>query len=409
MLQRPGRSIAVAAVAAASVATLGVSTASAAPAATLRSVAASAQVKNPLGHAGTSLTTSGGGARTASTRMAAAYGGYPLHVSTLTTKVKAPLQLDVSKKYGVLVGDSGANKLLQVLRHGNVRTVAKGPQPAGEISGVATGRDGSIAYTSLNYTTGQAGLTIKSHGKTRFVDLSAFEKTYNPDQKSHYGTTSTDPCVLNFLGGDPEGPPPSYTGVVDSHPYSVAAVRGGWVVAEAAGNDILFVDNRGHVKVLAVLPPQPHVITVADATALGAPSCLVGVTYAFEPVPTDVEVGRHGALYITTLPGGPEAPGFSARGSVYRLSGHHLTRLATGFNGATNLALTTSGRILVTELFAGRISTIAHGKPAPVLDLPGVASIEFYRHAVYAGVNAPMDDKGNPIGDGKVVKISVRW
>jgi hypothetical protein len=151
------------------------------------------------------------------------------------------------------------------------------------------------------------------------------------------------------------------------------------------------------------------VITAADAAALGAPSCLVGVTYAFEPVPTDVEVGRHGELYITTLPGGPEAPGFSARGSVYRLSGHHLKRLATGFNGATNLAVTTSGRILVTELFAGRISTIEHGKPAPVLDLPRVVSVEFYRHAVYAGVNAPMDDKGNPTGNGKVVKISVRW
>jgi hypothetical protein len=410
MRLRPGRPLAAAAVAAASVTALGVATASAAPAATTRSVAASAHVKNPLGHASTSLTEAAGGARTASTRMAAAYGGYPLRVSTLTTKVLAPLQLSVSKKYGVLVGDAGANKLLQVVRHGNVRVVAKGPQPAGEISGVAVGRDGSIAYTSTNYTTGQTGLTIRSHGKSRFVDLSAFEKKYNPDQRNHYGTTSTDQCVLNFFN-QPDSPPASYTGVVDSHPYSVAAVRGGWVVAEAAGNDILFVDAKGHIKVLAVLPPQPHVITAADVQALGAgtPSCLVGVNYKFEPVPTDVEVGRNGALYITTLPGGPEAPGFSARGSVYRLSGHHLRRLATGFDGATNLAITTSGRILVSEIFAGRISTIEHGKPAPVLDLPGVASVEFYRHAVYAGVNGPTDANGAPSGPGKVVKISVRW
>jgi hypothetical protein len=44
-----------------------------------------------------------------------------------------------------------------------------------------------------------------------------------------------------------------------------------------------------------------------------------------------------------------------------------------------------------------------------VLDLPRVASVEFYRHAPYAGVDAPMDDKGNPTGTGKVVKISVGW
>ena len=53
MLQRPGRSIAVSALAVASVTALGIATASAAPAATARSVAASAHVKNPLGHAAT--------------------------------------------------------------------------------------------------------------------------------------------------------------------------------------------------------------------------------------------------------------------------------------------------------------------------------------------------------------------
>jgi hypothetical protein len=390
MHHRTGRVLSAAALATAAATVVGVTAASAAPVA-------------PAPAAGRTAR--------ASTHMSPAYGGYPLHVSTLTTKVIMPLQLSVSKRYGVLVGDSGASKLLQVVRGGNVKTIVNGPQP-GEIAGVDVNRYGDIAYTSTDYKTGKAGLTIRSHGKSKFVDLSAFEKKYNPDKKNHYGTTSTNPCVINFLKSMPDGPPPSYTGTVDSHPYSVAAVKGGWVVGDAAGNDLLFVDGKGrHIKVLLVLPPQPHKITAADAKALHAPDCVIGITYKFEPVPTDVELGPDGALYISTLPGGPEDPGFSARGSVYRftLRSHHLRRLATGFNGATNVAVTPRGRVLVAELFAGRVSTIEHGKPVPVINLPGVASLEFFHHALYAGETAPMDDQGNPTGTGKVVKVSVRW
>ncbi len=142
-----------------------------------------------------------------------------------------------------------------------------------------------------------------------------------------------------------------------------------------------------------------------------APRLLVGVTYNFEPVPTDVEAGprrravRHDAPRRSRRP--PASP---PRGSVYRLSdGHHLKRLATGFSGATNLAITTSGRILVAELFAGRISTIEHGKPAPVLDLPGVASVEFYRPRRLRRRDRADGRERRPRGPGKVVKISVRW
>src|SRR5206468_2962244 len=118
MQHRTGRVLSVAALATTAVTVMGATAASAAPAA-----------------------SSAGGTGGTSTRMAAAYGGYPLHVKTLTTKVVAPLQLSVSKKYGVLVGDSGASKLLQIVRGGNVRTVASGPQP-GEVSGNDVNRYG---------------------------------------------------------------------------------------------------------------------------------------------------------------------------------------------------------------------------------------------------------------------------
>jgi hypothetical protein len=224
----------------------------------------------------------------------------------------------------------------------------------------------------------------------------------------HFGIDNPTQCQRTALKA--AGFPVSYTGEVDSHPYAVASVRGGWVVADAGGNDLLFVDDRGKVKLLTLLPRQPHTVTAAEAGALKLPACVAGVTYNFEPVPTDVEVGGHGALYITTLPGGPEGTALGARGSVYRFSpkSHRLARIATDFAGATNLAVTPSGHVLVTEYFAGRISTISHGRAATVLSLPNVASVEFYCHALYAGVTGQPGENGFT-GKGKVVKIDVKW
>ena len=131
-------------------------------------------------------------------------------------------------------------------------------------------------------------------------------------------------------------------------------------VADAGGNDLLKVDKApAHISTLAVLPPQPVTVTAQQAAALGAPDCLVGETYAFEPVPTDVEVGPGGRLWVTTLPGGPEDPSLGARGSLYSVGqGGRSTRVATGFSGATNLALSGDGSAYVTELFGGKISKV---------------------------------------------------
>ena len=72
---------------------------------------------------------------------------------------------------------------------------------------------------------------------------------------------------------------------------------------------------------MAVLPAQQVHITPAFAAANGV-NCNLTVypdlTYGFEAVPTDVEVGPDHALYVTTLPGGPG--GSVDPGSVYRIS-----------------------------------------------------------------------------------------
>ena len=306
MLHRPGRSLAVASVAAASVAVACVSAAMASPASASRTsthpASASASPTRPLGLALAGLSAASAGAHGTSTRMAAPYGGYPLHVSTLTSKVVAPLQLSVSRRYGVLVGDSGTSQLDQVVRHGDLRTLAKGPQP-GDVAGVDVSSSGAIAYTSTNYATGLAGLTILRHGhKPVVADLSAFEKENNPDQVVHYGIDNPTQCQTDALAQ--AGIPASYTGEVDSHPYAVAAVRGGWVVADAGGNDLLFVNDRGRVRLLTLLPRQPHTLTAAEATALNLPACLVVRRTTSSRSP---RMSRSGAQALSTSRRCPEA------------------------------------------------------------------------------------------------------
>ena len=178
--------------------------------------------------------------------------------------------------------------------------------------------------------------------------------------------------------------------MTDSHPYSVTAYgKRSWIVADAGGNDLLKVNRHGRVSTIAVLPAQPLLLTADIVAALGLPECATGLTYNFEAVPTDVEVGRDGYLYVTTLAGGPESPVLGGRSSVYRVNPRngHVKLVATGFLGATNLALH-RGKIYVSEFFAGQISVIKHGKPKLYLTLPGVASIESGRGHLYAGTFA---------------------
>jgi opacity protein-like surface antigen len=412
MYHRSGRTLAAAAVAAATAATAAVATspaANAAPAAAGKSIA-----RSVFGHQAVTLlrTPATAASPTTSTQLPAKFGKYPLHIHTLTTKVLAPLQLSASGKYGVLVADSAQSAIFKVGRNQKLTKVLGGPQP-GEVAGVDVNARGDLAYTWTSYgKTGPtgSGVSIVRKGHKRLdVNLSAFEQKYNPDKTVTYGVLGRpSACVTDFL--KTQGIPPSYTGMVDSHPYSVKAVPGGWVVADAAANDLIFVDNKGHKKVLAVVPRQGYTFTAATAAAAGLPACFAGVTYYFEGVPTDVELGPDGALYFTTLPGGPESPGLP-RGSVYRftLTSHHLRRLAGGFNMATNLAVTPSGRVLVTELGAGRISTIYRGHPEGVINLAGAVAVEFRDHVVYASTLGPTDAEGNPTGPGSVVAVSVRW
>lgn len=330
---------------------------------------------------------------------------------TLTDQVLAPFQLAVPAGK-VYVADGFTGQVSRI-DHGALVPIVN---VDGEVAGVDVSVDGlSLAWTSS--TMEGTFLTVRpkgTHGEKDVVtNLRTFEEQHNPDGGVTYGLQN------NPAGCDAgkawlmeiTGLPATYPGQVDSHPYSVVSLgKGSWAVADAAANDIIKVDASGNPSVLALLPKQPLVVTQDFLDAQGAPpeaGCLAGLTYAFEPVPTDVERGQGTRLWVSTLPGGPEDPSAGARGSVYTVSQSTgaTARYATGFAGATNLAVAPEGTVYVTELFAGKITKVAtNGAKSTFADLPGALSVEYFGNKLYAGTLAPFGDNG-PEGPGTVVEL----
>ncbi|HET9647819.1 MAG TPA: ScyD/ScyE family protein [Microlunatus sp.] len=322
-----------------------------------------------------------------------------------SSALAAPFNLAINQNT-VYVADGGLNLVGKLKKDGSIATIA-GNQPGA--SGVALTPNGkTIAFTTTvsnpaTFENSESGLNIWGpRGKRIYADTHAYETKNNPDKINFYGVKNPSQCVIDALTTAQF--PVSYTGQVDSHAYSVAAFRGKWIVADAGANALWKIDQKGKIRTLAVLPPQPTKITPAMAEALKLPDCVAGITYNFEPVPTDVEVGKDGYLYVTTLPGGPESPVLGARGKVWKVNPYSGKAwvIAGGFLGATNLALGRHGEIYVAELFGGRISVVRHGKTSELLSLPGVVAVETDKNGeLWAGTLGNED----PPAPGTIVKI----
>lgn len=131
---------------------------------------------------------------------------------------------------------------------------------------------------------------------------------------------------------------------IGSDPYSFVAYRGGYAVADAGANDLLFVSPSGKVRVLAVLP------TIRERAAAGtySSSQKTAIEAEAQAVPDSVAVGPDGALYVGELGGTPYAVGAS---DVYRIvPGRRSTVYARGFTAIEDLAFDARGRLLVLEI-----------------------------------------------------------
>lgn len=329
--------------------------------------------------------------------------GTPEVSDPLISGLAGPLGLAVGRDRKVYVTQSFGGPVRSVTRNGEVADVVTDPD--GPINGLAA------AGGRLAYVVGKAGgpqapasgflKVLKRNGEVAtLADLGGYEVANNPDSVNTYGFTDLDPACADQVPAEIGGGYP-YQGQVDSNAYAVAQLPdGAWAVADAGGNDILRVGWDGAISVLAVLPPVPSEVTQEAATALGLPDCVVGHTYAFEPVPTDVEVGRDGKLYVTSLPGGPEDASLGARGGVFRVDKRGaVKRVATGLLGATDLAIDRHGTIYVTELFGNALSKIVRGAPVKVVELPSPAAVEYQGGDLYVTQDA--------FGAGSVVRVDL--
>ncbi len=345
--------------------------------------------------------------RIASTLVAAAVIATPLVVAgpahaapdpkVLAKGQLSPLSLDVAGNGTVWYSQNFGGMLMKV-KPGKKPKVVHQEDGGAEVGAVSVHK--GVVTFAVTPQNGKAVLKERTKkGKVRQVaNLFRFEKRNNPDAESTYGFVGLDQACLDQLPPDFQ----PYPGIVESHPYASVTKGKARYVADAAGNTILKVRKNGKVKSVAVLPPQPLTVTEEMAGAFDMPECVVGHDFNFEPVPTDVEKGRDGMLYVTTLPGGPEDPSFGARGSVYRVNpkSGKAKHVAGGLALPTGLAVTGKGDIYVAELFGGKISKIRRGsskvKTWREVALPG--DVDWSDGRLYATLDVLPPEDAPPAG-----------
>jgi hypothetical protein len=177
-------------------------------------------------------------------------------------------------------------------------------------------------------------------------------------------------------------------GPKDSNPYGVLILAGDRYVTDAGGNDLLHVAANGDVSLVAVLPSVP------------AP--------AAEAVPTEVEMGPDGSLYVSLLTGAPFTAGVAG---VYKIvSGQAPQLFQGGFKTIIDFTFGPDGSMYVLEhatsqtFFGGpgrltkvapngtrTVITTALSRPTSVLvDTDGVIYVS---------------NKGTSVGTGEVLRI----
>lgn len=333
-------------------------------------------------------------------------------VRTITDGLVGPLGLAIGRHGAAYVAEAFGGQITRVARDGTKSTVF-GRQAVSISGGIDVTRHGRVVFT---FSKGEgeasppnrAGLAkVRHHNRKRLIAvLSRYEQRRNPDQGNTYGFVGLDDSCEVAEDFQP------YTGRVDSNPYAVAAHHGGYLVADAAGNDIVWVSThhgRTRIRTVGVLPPIPQTVTADLAEQFHLPDCAIGETFLAEPVPTDVEIGPHGRLYVTSLPGGAETPG---SGSVFTVNPWNgdVDRVTAGLSGAVDLAVGGHGQIYVAELTGNRISVVRHGHIHTFVKVPAPGAVEVGRHGtVYATTNAvgpPDAPPDAPPPNGTLVKIT---
>ena len=156
------------------------------------------------------------------------------------------------------------------------------------------------------------------------ADFPAFEEDNNPD-----GGAGAQPGLE-----------------IDSNPNGLLVRHGARYVADAGGNDLLKVDHKGRISVVAVLPtqlsPNPGIPDLPDELETQA-------------VPTSVVKGPDGAFYVGQLTVIPFPPGGA---DVCRVRPGHDPEVFQGdFTNIIDIAFDKRGRLYVLEIATGGLLT----------------------------------------------------
>lgn len=255
-------------------------------------------------------------------------------------------------------------------------------------------------------------MRLTSAGKaTKIADLLAFEKSVNPDGKFTYGTKGLKQSCIDKVSTHPYAPfVLPYKGIPESHPYAIAVTTDAYYVVDAGANALFKVTKTGRVSNVVVLPSASRAITKEDLSLPpeeggNLPDCLIGHQFVSESVPTDVEVGPDGQLYVTTLPGGL-ATGLPF-GTLYKIDPmtKKMTTVVSGLIAPTGIAIAPNGTVYLAHPFLGQISMLKKGskKVTTYASAAGVTSLSWSPQGLVATQAPSIFSGGAPKPDGQVV------
>ncbi len=267
----------------------------------------------------------------------------PSDLRVIASGFAGPLHVAFGPGHSLYVADAFAGVVARVdLKSGKTRQLADG---LGFSPGVDVQGHGQVLATS---TLGSPGtlpvpdarlVRVRRDGRVSVkADLLAYEYANNPDGQAQ------DVDAI-------------------SNPYSVLAVWNRAYVVDSAANAIIQVGANGSMRTLVVFPN----ITTGACTGVvnndpEHPGC--------DPVPTDVELGPDGYLYVSGL-------GAEVEGHIYKVDPRsgEIVRTWGGLPPLTGIAVTRNGTIYAASLFTDEVLRLSCGKRT-VASVPSPADVE---------------------------------
>ena len=278
-------------------------------------------------------------------------GEPPLRV--IASGFAGPLHVAFGPGDSLYVSDAFAGNLDRVdLSTGATKVVAA----LGEfVAGVDVGEHGKV-YVVGSVAAGdgvpQAPTHLLQIGRRGHVslkaDLLAYELAHNPDGQSLQAPDA------------------------QSNPYSVLAVDDKLYVADAGANDILEIRADGRIRTVVALPV---ITTGACAGRTNNDPAHAGC----DPVPTDLEMGDDGYLYVSGL-------GAEVEGHIYKINPRTGRIVATWgqLPPLTGIAVSHDGTIYAASLFTDTVFRFRHGVVTTAF-VPAPTDVEWGHGGLVAG------------------------